>query len=70
MNVDMNGVGVSIYHRYLEVDCSSFVMCPLQVLALQVYFAAATNSTNQTKQGRRYLSFISLFYNMTSMGFI
>jgi hypothetical protein len=45
-----------------------FVLCQLQVLTLQKsIFAAATNSTNNTKQGRQCAPLISQLFNMMSM---
>ncbi len=48
-----------------KIDCSSFVMCLLLVLALPwVFFAAAINSTNQTNKADS-VPLSSLFYTMS-----
>ncbi len=53
-------------HRYLKnIDCLSFVVCPLLAPHLLRHcpsFAAAINSTNDSKQGRLCMPLSSLYY--------
>ncbi len=56
---------VRAYHRYLKnIDCSSFVMCPLLAphLPFFAFFAAATNSTYETNKAGKHMPLISLSF--------
>ncbi len=55
-------------HRYLrKVDCSSFVMCPLLVLALPGVFLLRPLTVPTRHKGRWYVPLSSLFFNTMSM---